>query len=271
MNYIIVIPSYKRPNLIQSHTLNVLESSNINSIAIYIFVANKKEYNDYKTALKAKYHKNIIIGKKGLKNQRNFISNYFPENVNIVHLDDDIKSINKLTHYNKENRTSNKLKTLNDLNKFIIESFHKCKELNAYLWGVYPINNAYFMFPRMTKDLRFITGPMFGIINRHNKVLKLTVDEKEDTQRTLQYFTLDNIVLRFNNITIDTDYYRNKGGMQFENKNRKASALKSAYYLIKKYPNLTKLDIKKKSGVPEVRLLNRKHTSSKKTKKLKKN
>ena len=217
----------------------------------------KTEYKYYIHSLDKKYHKNIIIGKKGLKNQRNYISSYFPVKSKIVQFDDDIKSVNQLTHYNIKNRKENKLKTLSNLDKFIKEAFNQSIKNNSYLWGVYPVNNPYFMFPKMTTDLRFITGPMFGIINRHSSKLKLSIDEKEDTQRTLQYFTLDKSVIRFNNITIETSYYRNKGGMQEEKKDRKKEAMKSAQYLIKKYPTLTKLNLTKKSGFPEVKLLNK--------------
>jgi hypothetical protein len=256
-NYLIVIPSYKRPELIKTHTLKVLENYKISPIKIFIFVANKTEYKYYIHSLDKKYHKNIIIGKKGLKNQRNYISSYFPENSKIVQLDDDIKSINQLTHYNIKNRKENKLNSISNLDKFIKEAFKQSLKNNSYLWGVYPVNNPYFMFPKMTTDLRFITGPMFGIINRHSSKLKLTIDEKEDTQRSLQYFTLDKTIIRFNNITIETSYYKNKGGMQEEKKDRKIEALKSAQYLIKKYPTLTKLNLTKKSGFPEVKLLNK--------------
>jgi len=256
-NYIIVIPSYKRPQLIKTHTLQVLENYKTLPRNIYIFVANKSEYKEYCQSLDKKYHKNVIIGKKGLKNQRNFISSYFPVNLKIVQLDDDIKSINQLTNYNIKNRKENKLKTLSNLDKFIKEAFKQSIKHKSYLWGVYPVNNAYFMFPKMTTDLRFITGPMFGIINRHSSKLKLTIDEKEDTQRTLQYFTLDKNVIRYNNITIETSYYKNKGGMQEAQKDRKKEALKSSHYLIKKYPMLTQLNLTKKSGFPEVKLLNK--------------
>ena len=47
---------------------------------------------------------------------------------------------------------------------------------------------------------------------------------------------MDGKVLRFNNIGIETKYYKNKGGMQNEGKNRKEEALKSVQYLHNKYP-----------------------------------
>ena len=44
--------------------------------------------------------------------------------------------------------------------------------------------------------------------------------------------------------------------MQSDGKDRKKEAMKSALYLIKKYPKLTKLNVSKKSGIPEVKLIN---------------
>jgi len=111
------------------------------------------------------------------------------------------------------------------------------------------------MSPNITCDLRFIVGPFFGIINRHNKNLQLTINEKENTQRTLQYWKIDNKVLRLNNITIKTQYYKTKGGMQSEGKDRKKEAMKSVDFLHKKYPKLTKIYLGKKSGYPEIKLI----------------
>ena len=47
-----------------------------------------------------------------------------------------------------------------------------------------------------TTDLRFIVGPMFGMINRHRPDLQLTLDEKENSERTLQHWVIDKKVLR---------------------------------------------------------------------------
>ena len=108
------------------------------------------------------------------------------------------------------------------------------------------------MYDRITYDLRLIVGPFYGIINRHKKELVLTIDEKEDVERTLQHFVLDKKVMRCNHICINTVYYKTKGGMNF--KDRKQDALKSANYLNKKYPELTRLKLNKKSGYAEVKL-----------------
>ena len=88
----------------------------------------------------------------------------------------------------------------------------------------------------------------------NNQSLLLTIDEKEDTERTLRYYQKYGSVIRLNYITIDTTYYKTIGGMQAEKKDRKQEALQSAIYLQSKYPLLGTLHKKKKSKHPEFKL-----------------
>jgi hypothetical protein len=275
-DYIIVIPSYNRPELIQKKTLALLHRHAIDPARINIFVANQDQYILYYNSLPKSLYGKLIIGVLGLKEQRNYIMNYYPENINIVQMDDDLDKIvelmDKTMSKSKGKSTSKGIKTkrvvrpITDLDGFIRMAFLMCREKSIYLWGVYPLANPKFMSPKITTDLRFIVGPFWGIINRHNPALELTVNEKENSERTLQHYTLDNAVLRFNNIGIETRYYTNKGGMQDEGKNRKVEAFKSALYLHNKYPLLTKIYLKKKSGMPELKLLTKPLFSTKKIK-----
>ena len=261
--YIIVIPSYNRPELIQQKTLSLLKKHTIKSSHIVIFVANREQYDLYKSKIpKTLYHK-LVIGVKGLKNQRNYISNYYPEGTHIVQMDDDLEKIVQLNVENGKNGKNDKnskktIEPISNLDTFIKKAFLLCQTKNIFLWGVYPLANSHFMTNTITTDLRFIVGPMWGMINRHHPDLELTIDEKENTERTLQYWSMDGKVLRFNNIGIETKYYKNKGGMQNEGKNRKEEALKSVQYLHNKYPTITKLYLGKKSGVPELKLIRHK-------------
>jgi hypothetical protein len=285
-DYIIVIPSYNRPELIQVKTLALLHRHNINPNLINIFVANKEQYVLYQSKIPKFLYNELIIGVIGLKNQRNFIIDYYPEGKHIVQMDDDLDKLMELykktssktitsrktltkssqLRKDKENRV---MRPVKDLDIFIRNAFKMCHEKGIFLWGVYPLANARFMSPNVTTDLRFIVGPMWGTINRHRQELHSTIDEKENAERTLQYYTLDGAVLRFNNVGIETRYYKNKGGMQNEGKNRKEAALKSVYYLHKKYPHLTKIFLGKKSGVPEIRMIRqlptKKHSVHRKT------
>jgi len=254
-DYIIAIPTYKRENTISNKTLKVLRKHRIPTNKIYLFVANKKQKKEYQSKVPTNYYGNIVVGVLGLKNQRNFISQYFPEGQFIVEIDDDITSILQIQNkVDPKNRLHNSLVTIKGLDKFIRKAFRLLQQNNLYLWGIYPVPNSYFMTPTTTKDLRFIVGPFWGMINRHLTQLRQTIDEKENVERTIQFYHQDKGVIRFNFITIETSYYRNPGGMQAENKNRKEESLKSAQYLSQKYPQYAKLYLKKKSGYAEVRL-----------------
>ena len=255
-DYIIVIPSYNRVELIQSKTLKLLKRHGIDRTRIKIFVANQEQYELYKSKIPMELYGEIIVGVIGLKNQRNFIMDYYPEGKMIVQMDDDLEKIVELVDpATMARKSTRRMGDIGDLDGFIKGAFRMCRDRGIYLWGVYPLANARFMSPKTTTDLRFIVGPMWGMINRHRAELKITIDEKENAERTLQYYTLDGAVLRFNNVGIETRYYTNKGGMQNEGKNRKAEALKSVYYLHGKYPNLTKIYLGKKSGVPEIKMI----------------
>jgi hypothetical protein len=270
-NYVIAIPSYNRADILKTKTFATLKRHNIPDNIIYIFVANNDEREKYIMKIDID-PEHIIIGLKGLKNQRNFISSYFPEGEYIVQLDDDIDEIVELIIPN--NRTSmrtsmrtakqkremmkkHKIKPITNLNKFIVDAFNICVSKGIYLWGIYPVDNPYFMTDTITTDLRFIVGPFWGIINRHSEQLKLSVDEKENVERTLQYYIMDGGVIRFNNISITTNYYKTPGGMQTNSttNNRRTAAQKSAELLHAKYPQYTKIITKKRTNWPEIKLV----------------
>ena len=260
-DYIIAIPSYMRSDIIKTHTLAVLNRHNIKPEYITIFVANQAEHDIYTKAVPKLLYNNIIVGVLGLKNQRNFISEYYPEGKYVVEMDDDIKNIMQLVVKKdtgkmamSAKKVKKTVKPISDLDAFIRRAFEMCIESNIFLWGVYPLVNPHFMTYKITTDLRFIVGPMWGMINRHRTDLKLTVDEKENSERTLQFWVADGAVLRFNNVGIETKYYKNQGGMQSEGKDRKVEALKSVYYLNKMYPTLTKVSLTKKNGMPEIKM-----------------
>lgn len=272
--YVIAIPSYRRPEIIYKKTLATLARhlGQKLPVQIYVFVASQQELDNYHTARPPNFQLSdsalkFVIGEKGLKNQRNFIMDYFPACTNIVQMDDDIDDVLELIvpekrPSGKRPNRDNELKPISDLHQFFLQAFIKCRSVGANIWGIYPVPNAYFMTPTQTTDLRFIVGPMFGIINRHDKDLKLTTNEKENVERTLQYFTLDGSVVRYNNITVQTRYFKTMGGMQasLRTSGRRANAHRAAEYLHKLYPELTKIHLDKKSGWPEIKFLTPQHT-----------
>ena len=261
MSYKIAIPSYKRVNILQKKTLNLLKKYNIKPKKIYIFVANEEEYKNYKEELKKDKLNNkykIIIGKVGIKNIRNFMAKYFKENEKIFYIDDDISYIYEVyNNINSDDRKYNKLKELDNLDLLIKNNFKICKKKNISNWGIYPVENPYFMKlennldNHISTNLRYIMGGFTGVINNHKSEIR-TVDDKEDYERSIKYYLKDNGILRFNNICCRTSCYKEPGGMQILRTKEKIH--KSALKLVNKYPKLCSLNTTKKSGITEIRL-----------------
>lgn len=214
-DYIVCIPSYKREKVCNEKTLSTLHKHKIDPKKIYVYVANEEDYEIYKNHLNSKLYNKLVIGKKGLVPQRQFISEQWSVNKNIVFFDDDVESIDLSLSPNFKNH---------NLDYFIKDAFHECRENHSYIWGVYAVFNPFFRKtkPEMSTELKYIVGAFYGIINRPNeKKVQLTITkengQKEDVERTLKYFINDGIVLRFNRIGFKTKYYGKEGGLgQFE-------------------------------------------------------
>lgn len=238
------IPTYNRSNILLNKTLATLHNNNIDSQIIYIFVI-KSEYEIYKSIIGDNY--NIIIGVSGLVNQRNFIENYFDSGEHLIMMDDDVSEIDlTMTEYS----------TLQDFFNF---AFNYCVNNNAYIWSVYPVYNPFFRTSQkeITKHLNFCIGTFYGIISRannYNLEIKTytNLDEKEDTIRTLLYFILDGIVVRFNKVGFKTKFYNKVGGMGTVNQRVDAS-IEACNILLQHFEKYGKIYVRK-NGINEFKL-----------------
>ncbi len=243
MDYIIAIPSYQRPNELKKKTLSLLKRYGIDKDKIMIFVANNEEYDRYKEILDPETYRDLQVGEVGLTKQRIYISNFFQEGANILSMDDDIEEI--LERVDSKNK-----KPVEDLEKWIKERFELAEQEGCNIWGIYPVNNPYFMTGDITTDLRFIIGCVYGYKNRHDKDLHPETKVKEDYERTILYYLKDKKVMRFNNYTMKTQFYA-KGGLGPDRYDRSVEAQE---LLKSKYPKIVK-PFFRKNGTPEIKLL----------------
>jgi hypothetical protein len=233
--YSIAIPSLSRYSIINSLTISTLEKHNINPNYVTIFVI-QEEYELYKQVINEKYK--IIVGRKGLVQQREFIENYYPPNTHILFLDDDIKSIDLSLC-----KTSN-------LDHFIASAFNDAINNNTFIWSVYPVFNKFFRETKtyQTFCLNYMVGAFYGIINRPNdpdlKLCVTTQGDKEDVERSILYFKKDGRTLRYNQIGFETKYYGSVGGLGTL-KNRMNSITENTKNLFNKYQAFGKIHIRK--------------------------
>jgi hypothetical protein len=242
-DYVCAIPSYGRWTEITAKTLPCLKKGKVPREKIYVFVATKKEEKLYRDTLDPATYGKIIIGKKGLVQQRKYISQYFPENTHIVSMDDDVQNVVRLK--------KDKLMKITNLDTFFRKSFRQLQAADLYLWGVYPCKNNMFMKNNVTTDLRFAIGVIHGYINRHDPSLypSLKSVSKEDYEQTILFFIKDKGVMRFNDIAFTT-VFNAPGGLGTDRYQMNKSAQE---YLCKKYPMIVKPKFRK-DGTPEVTL-----------------
>jgi len=266
MNFKIIIPSYSRDSIICKKTLQVLANAAVPQENIYIFVLESQKCS-YKTEfIKNNFDRINLISvniEPGLDKMRNYITLYFPEGDYLLHMDDDIDDILKLSIDEniidiKKSIRYNLISKISEFIEICNDAFDIIKNNNTALFGIYPVANGYFMkdLPEHTFDLRFCVGVLWGSINDHS--ILIDIEEKEDVQRSIMYFMKYKKILRINNITIKTKYYKTKGGMQdrcINDLNRIESSKKSCEFLLDKYPEYTKLYTSKKTGIYEIKLL----------------
>jgi hypothetical protein len=181
----IVIPSYNRYDSFK--TLNLLEGY---EDITYIFVV-EEEYLLYKD--KCGKFNNIIVGVKGLKEQRNYITNYFDEGEILVCMDDDISWLNK------------------PLKEWLDNAVEYLKNSTLGML-TFPSTTMY-----MKETIYYKEGNYFGIgafyMIKNHKEFQLNYNQGEDFERTILYLQKYGKNIRINGIAFKTKYF-GKGGLE---------------------------------------------------------
>jgi len=235
-----VIPSYNRIDSLKTKTLALLEQYDIPKEQVYIFTA-PSEFESYQ---KACPDYNVVCGELGLKNQRNYITNFFPEGAPLVSLDDDIEKL--YTFKRDQPRIRANLVPIEDLKSLVEGAFLVTKVHNLNFWGISPSDNNLFLKEGYSTNLKFCIGHMWGCYNC--KEIVLTLDYKEDYERTLKFYQRDGGVLRMNWVCAKTKMYQ-AGGIGLKQKQRLEHNMKSARDLVDLFPGLVKLNQRKEGEI----------------------
>ncbi|QDP68038.1 MAG: hypothetical protein GOVbin3264_19 [Prokaryotic dsDNA virus sp.] len=241
----IVIPSYKRSEVINEKTLKYLSKCNIPMNIIDVFVSDEEQKKEYE--LKSKYNVNYIIGGKNITEQRNIIHTYYPEGSLILSLDDDIEEMQI-----KKNKELIPFYNIEALSKIAKNEMIKNR---TKICGIYPVSNQFFMKNKVSTNLKYIAAGFYYFISEPDRTLLVELEDKEDFERSIRYFIKYNSVVRLEMITMKTKFYKGDGGLQATRTEERIT--KSAKYLAAKYPEYCKMNTGKKTGHAEVRLINK--------------
>jgi hypothetical protein len=235
----LVIPSYGRPLTIGQQTLHFLKSIGYPSSKIFIFVSDSDQAKTYKSWIDEHLYGQIIVGVLGLKEQRNFISDWLSEDEIYISMDDDLQHV-KMMHLNGIG------KSFLDLIK---DAVSKISTRQYGLAGCLSNSDARRFKNDYTQHLSHIVGCFW--IARNDKIRIEGLSEKEDYERSIKYFSKYGKVLRYRWAGVQTQYVKGQGGIAKEGrKDREAEAV---LYLTTKFPDLCSR-INKKGDWPDLKL-----------------
>jgi hypothetical protein len=246
IDYSIAIPSYKRPETIKKKTLKVLKDHNIDPNRVTIFVANAEELQAYTNSLLGTPYQKIVVGVPTIGAQRNFIERYYPEGTRLMMFDDDVEEVQRKI-------SEQKLGPIDNLEEEIIfKGFEECEKVGAKTFGIYAASNAYFMKDRVYTKLCYVIASMFGVIVEHSDDLVRVTNHGEDYEYSIRQYIRNGAVVRFDNYTVKSNYYKEDGGLQT------IRTKEYVYDSIKKiadmYPDYCTMYIRESTGNAELRL-----------------
>jgi len=245
LDYQIAIPSYKRAELLKNVTLKTLEKYGARKDRITIFVANEEEQKNYNSVLSGY---KIVVAEIGQLNAYRFYHReYYPKGTPLLNLDDDIYDLQQPNDKNKLEPYDGTLDELVQL------GFDLCEASGAKMWGINPVNNAFFMQDWAVIGLRYICGNFYGnyagdpaIIGDDRPSLLSSGDDYETTIRS---FLQNGAVVRIDWITPITKYFAKNGGIDSEvidkgYADRQEEHAAELQAIIERYPHLTSPQVK---------------------------
>ena len=232
MDFVVAIPSYQRAKKLRDQTLAFLRREEVPTEKIFVFVADEQEKKSYEKVLEPGSFGSLVVGVPTLHHQRNFIQNFFPQDQKILWIDDDIKKLKFKTSYRH-------------LLPFVEEMFNLCVKEKLNLWGIYPVNNVFFLKERAVVGKLFCVHCFCGTIN--TKDLSYMNSCTDDKYLSLFRYVADGAVLRYDGACPDT-VYNTKGGLT---EHRALFRTQELRELIKTYPELCQIK-KKANGREEV-------------------
>jgi hypothetical protein len=231
MDYVIAIPSYKRYKQLRDKTLAFLQREGFDPNTLYVFVANDEEKTLYEKELVPNTYKEILVGRLGLANQRNFIYDYFPLGQKILMMDDDIEDLLFLNP--------------RPMKEMVERMWTISEEEGATLWSIYPVSNKYFCVERVVVGQVFCVGCFHGVVNTRDYYPDMSASE--DRWITCKRYSTDGKTLRYEGCCPKTRYFA-KGGLE-EYRKTGTNQYDDTISVTNMFPNLCKLKQYKKNGM----------------------
>lgn len=197
------IPSYHRADA--QPTAQLLSSFGIPREDIIISTQCLDDFDDYQ--MKWSDIATVIFrGGSCVSDNRNTILHFLPAGTELVLLDDDISEFRIL---NRDCR----LRPMDKAGFLLLcqRGFSLCKKYKAGAWGLYPVENAFFMNAKAVPD-QLLIGTTMGVVVQDGFRFDNTIRVKEDYEYCCHLMSCGQHTIRFNFAVAHAKHRTNKGG-----------------------------------------------------------
>jgi hypothetical protein len=227
-------------------TLATLARGNFQG-SLYVVVPSDQLAAYQRAVMGNPVHCIVLHCEKGLTRQRRFFREQMAVDTEIVFIDDDVEAVKLLTPTGLVH-----CRHVDALAHYVFQTMAFAGE-DCYLAGVYPMANRDWMSRSIVRGNAYVVGALYFMRNRE-EVVDPEEQELEDWSRQLGEQAADRPVLRFNFIGIQTQYFKNKGGLQ----DTRTGVLRAQVvdHLVATYPTLVKRKVRR-DGTPDVAFVTR--------------
>lgn len=229
----VAIPSLGRYDTISQKTLLYLQQVGYPKDLIYIFVVPEEE-DLYRSKVPESLYHRIVVGKRGLQEQRSFIRDFFPDGSILLCMDDDILGVKSLLY------------SFRELIEMGVEEIQRGE---TGLWGIMPNDDGRKLNHSTTNHLSFIIGCCF--LMRNHQDINLTTTHLDDYERCMLYFQRYGRVTRYRGAGVKTTYNEGEGGLICPDRHLQIKA--QAEELSRRFPGLCR-EIVKRYDRPDLEL-----------------
>jgi len=233
-----------RPEMLLKKTIATLARGNFGG-SLFVVVPSD-ELVAYATALQGSpIHTILWHAERGLTRQRAFFRSNMLPGTEIVFIDDDVEAIKVKTLTGAEH-----VRRIDALADFVFQAMTYRGD-DCLLAGVYPVANRDWMKNTVSENNAYIVGAMYFLRN-DDRVVEPDEQELEDYARQLSEQAAGRPTLRFNWIGIQTQYFKNAGGLQVT----RNGALRSRVVneLVAEYPSIVKRRLRN-DATPDLKFL----------------
>jgi len=206
MDIPIAIPTSKNCELLKNNTLTYLALYKYPSNLINLFVESEEEAAEYKKRIPQIFYNKIIVA------NRKSINQHYKEGEIVIQMAENVKDIKSpyLT-----------------LNQIILHAKSVLEKHECGLFGIMPHDCVKWMVDSYSTHLEYIHSYFF--ICRNHRDIQLTVNEKEDYERTILYFLKHEKVVRYRGAGITIEPLNRDPNLVQEQEQKDINVLVSKY------------------------------------------